>query len=329
MVDNAAVKAFQVGELNQTGTESMLNNLLVNGFSNNNRRMLLSDKSITQFKNDDEAKTGLLNFTANTFTSELMRKTAEIEDLGYKIDFDPNQRQRVREGNNYHPAEAFTITSDDGSTVNKDFRLFIHKLNTLWTLNNSIRSNEEMDKLGAAMVKRVDRDNPEFIKNSATQKIGEMMQLRDKVAKFYERRLSGSFTPSIYSSEEQQATYRQNQMDELATRMRKFDELIGDQRIRLGEIAEGSFSKIQDLPTGLTQRDIDMANATTAVQQGQPLKGNTQEMTMDETGVIKPVPMPDVDESSPKATPMPKTNQVRKITKEELDAFINGMSNRK
>lgn len=302
MVDNSAVKSFQAGELNATGTEAMLNNVTVNGFSDNNRRLLLSDRSVAQFRKDEEAQKALRNFTANTFDAELRNKMMDIEDQGYKIEFNPEARDRVKEGNNYQPAQAFTIKADDGSIVDKDWRQYIHKLNTLWTLNGTIRSDEEMVKLGEKMVTRLDRDNEEFIKNSAKAKIQELQQTRDKFAKFYERRIKSSMEPSIYSSPEQQATYRTNQMEELGLAVRKFDELIGDQRIRLGEISEGSFSRTKEIPSGLTQSDVDMAAATNKVQQGQPLMSNKEPKTMDEKG------------------------NVRTITKEELDTFIKSQS---
>lgn len=240
LADLSAISAFNSNQLNQSGTETMFKNVLANGFSNSNRRLLLSDAAVLQLRRDDESKKALKNFTANSFMGELVRMQPMIDELGIEISFDPQQTTRIKDGPNYQPSQAFTARMPDGSVVDRDVRTeFIPKLNTLYTLLGTFTPADELETLGKSMFSRLDRESPKFIEDSVNREVGKLQRLRDTLAAQYDR------IPAGLRTNEYVAQQAQKKQEMIAN----YDNLIQLQKDRLKPVAAPKTPAPVETPT--------------------------------------------------------------------------------
>lgn len=243
LADRGNLAELQVGSYNMKGIQQVYDNIL-KGPSVRNVDELLSDKTVNHLRASEDAQKALNNVMATEMAAIVGPQ--EMGDLlteeGIRIEFKPIDPARVKDGNRWAPAEAFSIASVDDGIADRDARMMVRKLNALYSLLGVYKKPEELQKWAEDLSKYIDIDDPKFIDRNSGFHIQQLEARRKNIRNLYENRMKRT---SPYSSREDIAEYKTEQEAEMNARLAAIDMQIKAERLRnpkdpLAKLPEGS-----------------------------------------------------------------------------------------
>lgn len=269
MADAGNIEELKDNTLNMGAQSNVVTNAML-GTSFRNVRELMSDAYYNRLKTDEEGQKALRNVNAN----EAERLWGNFESMeminneGVNITFARVDPRRVKNGNRYQPAQAFTATMADGSAISVDVQKQVLKLNTMYTLMGAFSSADELQAWGESMGKYVDRNSPEFVKRHSDIRISQLQEKRMQTEKFFQSRIDAG-SPNIYDRD---PNYAGDQSAQMSTELAAIDMQIQAQRMRnpdnpLSRLPAGS--KIDEAESARAGRTVFVLPDGRKVMEGQ------------------------------------------------------------
>lgn len=248
MIGGANVDSLLNKSLNQEGKTAALTHVFY-GDSSSSVAQLLSDKGVALFRGDQESQIALTNFSVKDSKGMMDRLDLDLWEEGIEIKFNPVAPSRTPQGGSrYSPAEAFTIESN--GVVPASMIKLRNKLNTLYTLQGTYRSREEIEQWASNFVEysnKVKRDKLIDKKDRLIATLERRKQVRnpywseEDYQKYHAKidsdiKRANELYDSLLIEEVEQEDVQVSQQEEAMTEVKKpaILDLIGDKEAPLG-----------------------------------------------------------------------------------------------